>query len=395
MESALIRESRLLAEQIFAEEVFQRKPYHNIRHTRDVVDAVKEIGIHEGLTDEELEACIAAAWLHDIGHKVAPEDHEQRAIAMAGELFNHIRTPVGTITMVTNAILATRMPQKPRSLVEQVLCDADLAYLASPRFRDIGNLLRAEMALGGRRFTEEEWRDFNLDFIRNHQYHTTYGQQVMEANKQKNAKRLQASNEAPDNEEVSPRKYRKLKEKLQRLEEMNGHPEQTPHIDRSLDITLSRTVHHYILRGRGIEASANTLILISGIMLSAWVMSCIAVPANHNDLIYPLMLASVACVATIACAVLANRPLKAQGKTTKTDALNPDRFTSGNFDDFASAIERMANNKDLHQLLLREVYDHGRNLSIRSRYLRTAYAIFVMGIATAIGWFGIALLSGH
>src|SRR5690349_21096455 len=94
METRLVRESRLLAEQVFSSPEFDQLPFHNLNHTKDVVDAVKDIGLHVGLTEEEMEACLAAAWLHDVGYKSGMKDHEKQSVVVATELFTRLDTPV-------------------------------------------------------------------------------------------------------------------------------------------------------------------------------------------------------------------------------------------------------------------------------------------------------------
>ncbi len=159
-------------------------------------------------------------------------------------------------------------------------------------------------------------------------------------------------NDPEGNEEISPKKYRKLREKLRQLEEVNRQGERAPHshTDHSLDSMLSTTLHNYVVPERGTDSKANTLILISGIMLATCVACCVFAPINRISLIYPLLATSGVCVATLGCAVWTNRQAGGQE----------------------------------------------RPLNIRIRYLGIAYAIFVIGIAATILWFGIALvLSGY
>ena len=190
METKLVRESRLLAEQVFSAPEFDQLPFHNLSHTKDVVEAVKEIGMHSELTEEEMEACIAAAWLHDVGYRSGMKDHEKQSVSVATELFQRLGTPVGMINMVNNAILSTHMPQQPRSIVDKVLCDADLAHLAGQLCEPKSILLREELQGKGKSFGDDEWKAYNLTFMQQHHYHTPYGQTVLEEGKRKNIKRI-------------------------------------------------------------------------------------------------------------------------------------------------------------------------------------------------------------
>ena len=142
MESELIREARALAEKIFSDSHFDNYYFHNLNHTKEVVNAVTEIGEQSSLTKEELEAATVAAWLHDTGYLQGPINHEEASVKIAGDLFRRLSTPVGKINLINNAILATRIPQSPKSMVDKVLCDADLYHLSEKNYDSKGTLLR-------------------------------------------------------------------------------------------------------------------------------------------------------------------------------------------------------------------------------------------------------------
>ena len=42
-------------------------PFHNLTHTMEVVDAVKKISEKEGISADEREILVIAAWFHDNG----------------------------------------------------------------------------------------------------------------------------------------------------------------------------------------------------------------------------------------------------------------------------------------------------------------------------------------
>src|SRR5688572_8071101 len=90
MESEFIRQARSVAEEVFKGSAFINRPFHNISHTRDVVNAVLEIGPRSDLTEDEMESAIIAAWLHDIGYVNGAKDHEQAAAEKARALLDQL-----------------------------------------------------------------------------------------------------------------------------------------------------------------------------------------------------------------------------------------------------------------------------------------------------------------
>lgn len=76
------------------------------------------------------------------------------------------------------------MPQHPRNLLEQILCDADLCHLASSSYPDYQEMLRVEWHMElGLSMTDEEWNVSNDKFLKNNSYFTAYGKRVLEPRK--------------------------------------------------------------------------------------------------------------------------------------------------------------------------------------------------------------------
>jgi predicted metal-dependent HD superfamily phosphohydrolase len=157
----------------------QKKPdwvrFHNFEHAKAVAKACKEIGTASHLSSEDLEVVTLAAWFHDVGYLDGAEGHEEKSVEMATSFLRNNRYPEKKIARVAGCIRATRLPQKPNNLLEQVLCDADIAHLASKSFPELTELIRAEIEHRiGRRFGEVEWLILNLSFVSGHRYHTVY-----------------------------------------------------------------------------------------------------------------------------------------------------------------------------------------------------------------------------
>src|SRR3972149_4027990 len=82
--------------------------YHNITHTQEVVDAAKEIGENSGLSDDELEMVILAAWFHDSGLVKDYHEHEKLSVEIARNFLRENKYPEDKINTVVKNILATK-----------------------------------------------------------------------------------------------------------------------------------------------------------------------------------------------------------------------------------------------------------------------------------------------
>jgi uncharacterized protein len=176
--------------------------YHSLQHTRDeVLPAAQQLAEMSGVRGEQKQLLLAAAAFHDTGFTNGPyEGHEERGIKIAETtLASHGYTP-GQLRTVAGIIRATRWPQKPGSLVEEIMCDADLAMLGLPweQFSARQQQLRAEeQALEGDTTTLEEFYERQIGFLSSHSYFTRAAHSLYDAQKAQNIRimreRLEAS----------------------------------------------------------------------------------------------------------------------------------------------------------------------------------------------------------
>ncbi len=151
--------------------------FHTFQHAKAVVKACKEIGAASRLSDEELEIVMLAAWFHDTGYVETVGGHEEKSVEFAVSFLRETGFSGNKMAQVARCIRATKMPQSPKSHMEQVLCDADVAHLASREFLKVSELIRFEIEHGmGRKLSEIEWLTRNTNFVAGHKYFTHYAQ---------------------------------------------------------------------------------------------------------------------------------------------------------------------------------------------------------------------------
>ena len=171
---------RLLGEELPTDLVF-----HNVHHTINVVEGVVTIGKAEGISDEELEMLMLAAWFHDSGHIATYLGHEEKSIELARNWLQQNAYPTDRIEQVLRCIRATTMPQQPTDKLEQIICDADLYHLSFPTYDHYQELLREEWKrLLGIDESDAAWRERNDAFLRDHSYWTAFGKEKLEGKKQ-------------------------------------------------------------------------------------------------------------------------------------------------------------------------------------------------------------------
>ncbi len=161
--------------------------YHNIGHTRDdVVVASEMLAKMESIEGESFHLLLTAAWFHDLGFVKQPLYHELISARIAEEALPRFGYNDKQIEVVRWAILATALPQSPKTRLEEILTDADLDVLGREDFMTRNNDLRRELLTLGKEFTDKNWYTNQLKFLETHSYFTPSAHKARDEQKRVN-----------------------------------------------------------------------------------------------------------------------------------------------------------------------------------------------------------------
>lgn len=162
--------------------------YHSIEHTLDVVAQSARIAADEGVNPKEIYLLKIAALYHDIGFLDIYFGHEQKGCEIFLEdcRLQNYNLQEGDRKTITDIIMATKVPQQPRNLLEKIICDADLDYLGRNDYTEIAARLKEEFINYKIVNTEAEWQHMQVKFIDHHQYHTKSSKLIREPLKKLN-----------------------------------------------------------------------------------------------------------------------------------------------------------------------------------------------------------------
>jgi len=166
--------------------------YHNVKHTVDVVTEVELIGWAEGCTDEEILLLKTAALFHDAGHTIAYDNHEFYGTQLARDMLPEYNYTPEQIDRICEIIMATKLPPRPKNLLEEIICDSDLDYLGRSDFIPVSNTLYEELKAQNKVGTLNDWNKLQVKFISGHQYFTKTARSIREVNKQQQIERIQS-----------------------------------------------------------------------------------------------------------------------------------------------------------------------------------------------------------
>ena len=155
-----------------SKELDKRYKYHDERHTIDVIEKTQLIGARESVEERDLVLLKIAALFHDTGFLFVRALHEKKSVEIFRESLQGFQMDAHDQEVVERCILATKMPQQPNSLLEMVICDADLDYLGRTDFHPISETLYEEMFSCNEIPGRLQWNELQIRFLSAHRFHT-------------------------------------------------------------------------------------------------------------------------------------------------------------------------------------------------------------------------------
>ncbi|WP_235831961.1 adenylate/guanylate cyclase domain-containing protein [Ancylomarina longa] len=164
--------------------------YHNLKHTIDVITEVEIIGRKEGITESEMLILKTAALFHDTGFILSYNNHEEYSVKLARHILPQFFYNEKQIDKIAGLIMNTKNPPEPTTLLEMIICDADLDYLGRTDFIPVSGNLYRELKEYGKIKSIDGWNRLQIKFIENHQYFTQTARNMRDVNKNKQLDKL-------------------------------------------------------------------------------------------------------------------------------------------------------------------------------------------------------------
>lgn len=376
----------------FKEKKNKEVVYHDLSHTKFIVEKVLEIAKFYEFSSHDQEDLFFAAWLHDVGYwDGVAVDHEQRGADLAQNCLTEFGVAQGRIDRIKSAILSTKMPQNPNDLFESILCDADLYHLGTAELLDKTYLLRKEQErLGYGNYSKAEWLKKTLQFMGSHSYHTSYAKTHLEPVKQINTKLIEQKIEILEMDQ-SEENHKKEKSK-------KGDKKNKP--DRGIETLFRVTSANHMELSAMADNKANIMISVNSIIISVVVTILIRKLEEFPNYTIPAILLVATCLVAMVFAILATRPKVSHGVITKEDIEHKrgNLLYFGNFyqmtlEDYSAGMEKMLSDSEyLYGSMTRDIYYLGIVLGNKYKLLRHSYNVFMFGFILSVIAFLVASL---
>lgn len=388
METSIVQQAKEYVEKFFEDSMPTSLVYHNLQHTQEMIESIREIGEAEGLSEEEMEIAQLAGWFHDTGFAFQYGGHEKASAELADTFLRDHDYPDEKIATVKQAILTTHLANIPETKIGKVVRDADTLHVGKSEFKEKMQALRKELnAVGSEEVNEEDFLKETISFYNNHTFHTDYAERQYSPVKEANIKKLKLLAEEKG---VDIPKDQTKKE---------GKKKQKKDLERGIQTMFRNTIRTHIDLSAIADNKANIMLSVNAILLSILVANLVPTLDTKIHLILPTFLLVLVCVVSLVFAILAVRPSVTGGKFTKQDIENKTanllyfgNFHSMEFDDFEWGMwEMMADRDFLYNSMIRDFYHLGKVLAQKYSYLRICYNIFMAGISLSAIVFMIAL----
>ncbi len=400
LNSELLKKVEEYVRKIYENKANEEMIYHNISHTLEVLKTAEEIARAENLTQNDLEVLLIAAWFHDVGHLDICYGHEEVGSSLAKEFLKKENYPAEKVDKVIKCILATKVPQTPQSLVEKVLCDADLHHLGLPDVDEKGQLLRLELQNRNiKHYTDLEWYETTVKFLKSHRFHTNYAKQNYEFQKNINLIKLEKKHKKLEKKQKDDQ-IKDLKLEIEK-KKFDSKSTEARRSDRGIETMFRNIMRTHVEFSAMADSKANIMISVNTIMITFIVSFLLRFLEENNQFIIPAAALTLTSLITLIYAILVTRPKISEGLFTKDDILQKksNLLFFGNFykmkiDDFTWGMKTLMDDREyLYDSMIKDFYNLGQVLGIKYKHLRICYNIFMYGLIVSILLFAIALIA--
>ncbi|MCB0807130.1 MAG: HD domain-containing protein [Bacteroidales bacterium] len=386
--SEILIKAKSRALKLLEEKLPENLIFHTSDHTHYVANAVEEIGKTENLDKNEMNLVKLCAWFHDTGYTEKYEGHEEVSAGIVRTFLEEQKADEMLIKNVEKIIMATKIPQRPSSKLANILCDADLKHLSEPNYYDFAERIRQEKKLTEqRKISKLEFDLQSVEFFKLHNYHTTYGKEILQKGKEKNLAMIEDKiiKREKKNEAQIEEKDKELDKLQKKLDKKKGY-------SRGVESMFRLTARNQINLSSIADNKSNILISVNTIIISILLSVLVSRFSEYPNIILPTLIFLLFSLITIIFAILSTRPNISSGtfskeeiKEKKVNLLFFGNFYNMSLDDYEWGLEEMMRDDDhLYGTMIKDQYFLGKVLAKKYKWLRIAYNFFMFGLIISV-----------
>lgn len=158
--------------------------YHDVSHVLDVLNVCNQYIKRNKIKGTDAYLLRIGALVHDLGFTKSTQNHEEVGAEMATKIMESLKMDSKHIEIVQGLVMATKIPQNPKTELQKIICDSDLDYLGRKDYVEISSRLYKELKSTNVIKTREDWVELQIKFLKSHSFHTEFARKTREPKKQ-------------------------------------------------------------------------------------------------------------------------------------------------------------------------------------------------------------------
>ncbi len=388
----LLRETAAYIQTFYNTHYNEQYCFHNYNRTISIVRACDALANDADAGGQESKLAHLASWFLEIGYNADYLNPQEKSAKLATDYFRSKGLDEEKIVTIQEAILLTKVPQQPISLISQLVCDASAYHFADKSVQTLIDDLRKESkSVLKLEYSNEAWINENIKFFNAHAYFTSAAKKMFQKAKDKNLLVFQSKVEMLHSSQV---------QSSQSSFQLPSDLSEKASADAEHDVKLFRGVETFfrITERRHMELStmahekASLLISVNSIVMSIVLSVLITKLDDNKYLLLPTLFLVISCTATIIFAIISTRPRIIKSNSKDHDADDHELnliffgdFSSLSLNQYKKAMSDTYKNKNaLYDSLSKDIYYQGVILKWKYKYMKVAYTTFMYGFIITI-----------
>ncbi len=390
IDDQLLIESEEFISHLFSKKLSGNYFYHNFKHALTVKKYVEVIAADAKLTDQEMNILRISALFHDTGFVESVEFHEEEGVKIVSDFLTDHLIDQKTINHISEIILATKIPQKPKDKLAKILCDADLMYITTDDCYEQIESMYEETITSHSDSTNRNIFDLeSIRFFTAHTFFTDYGKTILQPKKEAFCERMF--------DRMKRRELRKRKKGT-----IISADKKSVFYSRGVETLFRVTARNQINLNSIADNKSNILISVNAIIISIIITMLLAGRLeNTSQNLIPSIIFLISCLITVVLAIISTRPNVKWGnftdedlKQNKVDLMFFGNFMNMDYEDYKNAVFNMIKNDEhLYSTMIKNQYSIGNILTKKFRLIKISYNVFMVGIIITVVSFIISLLT--
>ncbi len=362
--------------------------YHNYQLTAAFAEEVRVLSEEEQLAPSQFETAMIAAWFANTGYLFNYQEYIHYSKLVCEKFLKTHNYPASNTKKVLDAIDRLKKKAKPENLASKILSDAYTIVTLCKSYDENSALLQLEWEfLLDRKMSSKEIKMWKLQRLLNAQLYTHYAKITYEAalslllQEQKaqadKFNPIQAQEEYPG--DISKRRFGSIEKKV---------PE------RGIQTFFRANYRNHINLSAIADGKANIMISVNTILISVLItiLSYRNITETTPMILLPVVLFLVTGLASLIFAVLSARPKitslnnKSLPPTeTRKNIIFFGNFVRLNLEDYEKAMDDLFSDSELlYGNMTRDLYNLGKVLDKKYRYLTISYNVFMVGFIVTV-----------